>query len=54
VLFEPGMMFTCAMAIKLPDPTPMPFFNDEQDVLVTENGVENMNAKLNHDLRVKF
>ncbi|HBY96052.1 MAG: Xaa-Pro peptidase family protein [Ardenticatenaceae bacterium] len=51
VLFEPGMMFTYEMPIRLPGSDA--FFNVEDDVVVTETGVENMNAMIGRDLRVK-
>jgi len=52
VLFEPGMMFTYEMAVELPDSPNMPFFNIEDDVVVTETGVENMNSMLSRDLNI--
>lgn len=55
VVFEPGMMFTYEMALDLPAAkSRMPFFNIEDDVVVTETGVENMNAMLSRELRVKL
>lgn len=53
VLFQPGMMFTFEMAIELPG-SDCPFFNVEDDVVVTETGVENMCSMLNRELRVKI
>lgn len=53
VLFEEGMMFTYEMAIELPG-SDCPFFNIEDDVVVTDSGVENMNAMLSRELRVKL
>jgi Xaa-Pro aminopeptidase len=53
VLFEKGMMFTYEMAVELPGASNMPFFNIEDNVVVTETGVENMNADLSRELRVK-
>ncbi len=53
MLFQPGMMFTYEMAIRLPDPESNAFFNIEDDVVVTETGVENMTAMLSRDLCVK-
>jgi Xaa-Pro aminopeptidase len=52
VVFEPGMMFTYEMALELPG-IKTPFFNVEDNVVVTEDGVENMNADLSRALRVK-
>lgn len=52
-LFEPGMMFTYEMAVELPGAQNMPFFNIEDNVVVTETGVENMNAMLSREVRVK-
>jgi Xaa-Pro aminopeptidase len=54
VLFEPGMMFTYEMALDLPGASSMPFFNIEDNIVVTENGVENMNEDLSRELRVKL
>jgi len=55
VVFEPGMMFTYEMALDLlGGESRMPFFNIEDDVVVTETGVENMNATLGRELRVKL
>lgn len=53
VVFEPGMMFTYEMALELPG-VKTPFFNVEDNVVVTEDGVENMNAGLSRELRVKL
>jgi Xaa-Pro aminopeptidase len=50
VLLEPGMVFTYEMAIETP--VEMPFFNIEDNVVVTDSGVENMNAELSRELRV--
>lgn len=52
VVFEPGMMFTYEMPIRLPGAEGL-LFNIEDDVVVTERGVENMNAMLSRDLQVK-
>jgi Xaa-Pro aminopeptidase len=52
VLFEPGMMFTYEMAIRMPGSKA--FFNIEDDVLVTTTGVENMSSIITRDLRVKM
>ncbi len=53
VLFEEGMMFTYEMALELPG-SDCPFFNIEDDVVVTDTGVENMNAMLSREIRVKL
>jgi Xaa-Pro aminopeptidase len=52
VLFQPGMMFTFEMAIELPGAN-CPFFNIEDDVVVTDTGVENMSSMLSREIRVK-
>ncbi len=52
VLFEPGMMFTYEMPITLPGSDL--FFNIEDDVVVTDTGVENMNSMVTRDLRVRL
>jgi Xaa-Pro aminopeptidase len=52
VLFETGMMFTLEPAIKLLG-TDLEF-NVEDDIVVTETGVENMNSMLSRELRVKL
>ncbi|NLF67086.1 MAG: aminopeptidase P family protein [Chloroflexi bacterium] len=52
VIFEPGMMFTYEMAVELPG-VKTPFFNIEDNVVVTEDGVENMCGDLSRELRVK-
>jgi Xaa-Pro aminopeptidase len=52
VLFEPGMMFAYEMPLSLPGLDA--FVNVEDDVVVTEDGVENMNAMLTRDMRVKL
>jgi Xaa-Pro aminopeptidase len=54
VFFEPGMMFACEMVVELPGSTPMPDFNVEDDVVVTETSVQNVNATLRRDFRVKL
>jgi len=51
-IFERGMMFTYEIPIRLPGLNG--FFNIEDDVVVTENGVENMNSTLTRDLRVRL
>lgn len=51
VLFEPGMMFTYEMPIRLPGSEA--FFNVEDNVVVTETGVENMSAMLSREMQVK-
>lgn len=53
VLFEPGMMFTYEMVVELPDSPVTTFFNTEDDVVVTKDGVENMTAMLSRDLLVR-
>jgi Xaa-Pro aminopeptidase len=52
VLFEPGMMFTYEMPLSLPGLDA--FVNVEDDVVVTDDGVENMNSMLSRDMRVKL
>jgi Xaa-Pro aminopeptidase len=52
VLFEAGMMFAYEMVVELPG-IETPFFNVEDNVVVTETGVENMNSMLSRELRVK-
>jgi Xaa-Pro aminopeptidase len=52
VLFETGMMFTLEPAIKLPGSDLE--FNVEDDVVVTDTGLENMNSMLSRELRVKL
>jgi Xaa-Pro aminopeptidase len=54
VRFQPGMMFTYEMPVELPGGEYMPFFNTEDNVVVTETGVENLNADLSRELRVKI
>jgi Xaa-Pro aminopeptidase len=51
VVFEPGMMFTYEMPIRLPGSEAL--FNVEDNVVVTETGVENMNSMLSREFRVK-
>jgi Xaa-Pro aminopeptidase len=53
VVFEPGMMFTYECTVSLPDGERSPFFNVEDDVVVTEDGVLNMSAEVSRDLVVK-
>lgn len=53
VLFEKGMVFTYEPALELPG-SDCPLFNIEDDVVVTESGVENMSAMLGRELRVKL
>jgi Xaa-Pro aminopeptidase len=50
--FEPGMMFTYEIPIRLPGLNA--FFNIEDDVVITKDGVENMNSALTRELRVKL
>ena len=52
VVFEPGMMFTYEMPMRMPGSTTV--FNVEDDVVVTDTGVENMSAMLDRDLHVKL
>lgn len=54
VVFQEGMVFTYEMPVAFPDNGYMPFFNIEDDVVVTKNGVENLNAGLSRELRVKL
>ena len=51
VLFEQGMMFTYEMPMRLPGSEAV--FNIEDNVVVTETGVENMNADLSREMRIK-
>jgi Xaa-Pro aminopeptidase len=51
VLFEPGMMFTYEMPIRRTGSDV--FFNVEDDIVVTETGVENMSSMLDRGIRVK-
>jgi Xaa-Pro aminopeptidase len=53
VLFEPGMMFTYEMVVELPGGQSGTFFNTEDDIVVTESGVENMTSMLSRDLIVR-
>jgi Xaa-Pro dipeptidase len=53
VVFQEGMVFTYEMPVEMPGDGYMPFFNIEDDVVVTKNGVENLNAELSRELRVK-
>ncbi len=52
-VFERGMMFTYECTVSLPDGERSPFFNVEDDVVVTEDGVRNMSAEVSRDLVVK-
>ena len=54
VVFQEGMVFTYEMPVVMPANGYMPFFNIEDNVVVTRNGVENLNADLSRDLRVKM
>lgn len=51
VLFQPGMMFTYEMPVDLPG-VETPFFNVEDDIVVTDSGVEVMNDQVGRELRV--
>jgi Xaa-Pro aminopeptidase len=51
--FEPGMMYTYEMALELPGSTSTAFFNIEDNVVVTDSGVENMCGSLTRELQVK-
>lgn len=53
IVFEPGMMFTFECTVTPPDGEKAPFFNVEDDVVVTEDGVRNMSAEVSRDLVVK-
>jgi Xaa-Pro aminopeptidase len=53
VLFESGMMFTFECTVSLPNGERAPFFNVEDDVIVTEDGVHNMSNEASRDLVVK-
>lgn len=52
VLFEKGMMFTYEMPIRLPGSEAS--FNVEDDVVVTDTGVENMNTEISREMRVRL
>ncbi|MCR4397961.1 MAG: M24 family metallopeptidase [Firmicutes bacterium] len=52
VRFEAGMMFSYEMSIEKPGMV-LPFFNIEDNVVVSETGVENMSGSLSRELRVK-
>jgi Xaa-Pro aminopeptidase len=52
VLFEPGMMFTYEMPVRLEGCRAA--FNVEDDVVVTATGVENMSAMLSREMQVKL
>lgn len=52
VLFETGMMFTFEVPIMLPGSDAD--FNVEDDIVVTDTGVENMNSTLSRELRIKL
>jgi Xaa-Pro aminopeptidase len=55
VLFEAGMMFTYETPVLLPGSKgPVTFFNCEDVAVVTDTSVENMNAMLSRELRVKM
>lgn len=51
-LFEEGMMFTFEMGVEVPGKT-LPFFNVEDDVVITATGVNNMSSAISRDIRVK-
>lgn len=53
VLFEAGMMFTYEMVTDRPG-MPLPFFNIEDNVVVTETGVENMSHEASRELRFRL
>jgi Xaa-Pro aminopeptidase len=53
VVFQEGMVFTYEMPVEMPGNGYMPFFNIEDNVVVTRNGVENLNADLSREIRVK-
>jgi len=53
LVFEPGMMFTFECTVTPPGGEKAPFFNVEDDVVVTEDGVRNMSAEVSRDLVVK-
>jgi Xaa-Pro aminopeptidase len=53
IVFEPGMMFTFECTVTPPNGEKSPFFNVEDDVVVTEDGVRNMSAEVSRDLVVK-
>ena len=52
VLFEKGMMFTYEMSIEKPG-LRLPFFNIEDNVVVSETGIENMSGSLSRELCTK-
>lgn len=51
VELQPGMMFTYEMAVDLPG-FDAPFFNTEDNVVVTEDGVKNMSSRVDRELQV--
>jgi Xaa-Pro aminopeptidase len=53
VVFEAGMMFTFECTVSLPSGERSSFFNVEDDVVVTEDGVHNMSEEVSRDLVVK-
>ncbi|MGQ0568246.1 MAG: M24 family metallopeptidase [Armatimonadota bacterium] len=52
VLFEPGMMFTYEMPVRLAGCSAA--FNVEDDVVVTATGVENMSGMLSREMQVRL
>ena len=54
VVFEPGMMFTYEMPVRLVGVDDVPAFNIEDDVVVTAGGVENMSKDARREVRVKL
>ena len=53
VFFEEGMMFTYEMSIEKPGMS-LPFFNIEDNLVVSATGIENMSGALSRELRVKL
>jgi Xaa-Pro dipeptidase len=51
--FQEGMMFTFECTTTPPDGEKSPFFNTEDNVVVTSDGVKNMSAEVSRDLVVK-
>lgn len=52
VLFEPGMMFTYEMPVRLAGCSAA--FNVEDDVVVAATGVENMSGMLSREMQVRL
>jgi Xaa-Pro aminopeptidase len=53
IVFQEGMMFTFECTTTPPNGEKSPFFNTEDNVVVTADGVRNMSAEVSRDLVVK-